>query len=346
MRFFILLSVVVHLVASQISYKTCSFNEICVTIQDCPTYKSYSSQPFRNWPTGLKKLAKSNLCNSEKIDGAQVLSVCCSSPLNYRRCGIQAGDRIAKGTTAKVFEFPWMVLLYSRTDKFVCGGTLVSPRYVLTAAHCVNSEKSKIISVRVGENDINQPIDCNVVDGELDCAPPPQDINVERIIRHPGHSDRSKKNDIALLRLERPATLGDSVVPICLPNGSPEQRIVDPSFLVVSGWGLTENGTSFDVLRYARVPPVSLEDCGLKLRGLDATLRLDQSQICAGGVDQIDNCAGDSGGPLQIISNQTSRYIQYGVVSYGLKSCGVQDEPGVYTNVMYYMKWIFQEVDE
>ncbi|EDS32664.1 coagulation factor VII [Culex quinquefasciatus] len=347
MRILVLLSIFVKLVASQISFKSCTFNEICVSIQDCPTYQGYSSLPFRNWPQDVQKLAKSNLCNNEMINRTPVLSVCCPSPLNSRRCGIQTNDRIvAKGTVANVFEFPWMVLLYSRTDRFVCGGTLVSARYVLTAGHCVNSEESKIISVRVGENDINQPIDCNVDDGEPDCAPAPQDINVEQIIRHPGHSDRSKKNDIALLRLERPAVLGRSVIPICLPNGSPEQRIVNPSFLVVSGWGLTENGTSFDVLRYARVPPVSLEDCGIKLRGLDATLRLDQSQICAGGVDQIDNCAGDSGGPLQIISNQSSRYIQYGVVSYGLKSCGVQDEPGVYTNVLYYMKWIFQNVLE
>lgn len=65
-------------------------------------------------------------------------------------------------------------------------------------------------SVRLGENDIKTPVDCNILDGEEDCAPPPQDIKVEKTVAHPQYSDRSKTNDIALLRLEHPAKLGDS----------------------------------------------------------------------------------------------------------------------------------------
>lgn len=136
------------------------------------------------------------------------------------------------------------------------------------------------------------------------------------------------------------------VRPICLPNGTPQQRMIDPPFFIVSGWGLTENGTSFDVLRYARVPPVSLDACATGVRQLSVSLRLDQSQICAGGIDAVDNCAGDSGGPLQYVSNHTSRFYQLGVVSYGAKSCGIQSLPGVYTNVMFYLNWIMVNVDE
>lgn len=307
-------------------------------------YKQYAGMGFRYWPSDLKDMAKNNLCNQETIDQQKILSVCCPSVMNSRSCGVQAGDRISKGQVAKPFEFPWMALLSLASGEFVCGGTLISTRYVLTAAHCTKFDRIK--SVRLGENDIKTAVDCNILDGEKDCAPPPQDIKVEKNIVHPQYSDRSKTNDIALLRLERPAKLGDSVGTICLPSGTKEQRAVNPSFLVVSGWGLTERNSSFDVLRFARVPPVSIEDCAPKIQNLINHVRLGDSHVCAGGVDQVDNCAGDSGGPLQYISNQTSKYIQYGIVSFGVKTCGEVSLPGVYTKVEHFISWIMEQVDE
>lgn len=100
------------------------------------------------------------------------------------------------------------------------------------------------------------------------------------------------------------------------------------------------------MLRFARVPPVSIEECAPKIQGLINHVRLDDSHVCAGGVDQVDNCAGDSGGPLQYISNQTSKYIQYGVVSFGVKTCGEVSLPGVYTKVEHFISWIMEHVSE
>ncbi|XP_053693703.1 phenoloxidase-activating factor 3-like [Sabethes cyaneus] len=343
MRIATLLSLFAGTLAAQL--KMCSFNELCVPIQNCSLYKPYASGTnYRDWPKELQKKATSNLCNNEKINNTPVLSVCCPTPLNSKQCGLQSSNKISKGKIAQVYEYPWMVLLEDSKNDFVCGGTLISQRYVLTAAHCLKS--AKIISVRVGELDLTSPIDCLIIEEEMECAPPPQDIKVVNITRHPLHSERGKKNDIALLRLERPVEFSNSVKPICLPNGTPEDRMINPAFFIVSGWGLTENGTSFDVLRYARVPPVSLDTCATSVRQLSVALRLDQSQICAGGVDAVDNCAGDSGGPLQYVSNRTTRFYQLGVVSYGLRSCGIQSQPGVYTNVLYYLNWIMENVDE
>ncbi|XP_065087348.1 serine protease grass-like [Ochlerotatus camptorhynchus] len=265
--------------------------------------------------------------------------------MNSRTCGIQGDDRISKGQVAKPFEFPWMALLRNKQGEFVCGGTLVSSRFILTAAHCIRYRY--IVSVRLGENDINQDEDCIVLDGEKECTLPPQDIAVEQEILHPEYSERHKKNDIALLQLQKAATLHHSVQPICLPDGTPGQRMLEPTSYIVSGWGLTtEHGTASNVLRYAVIPSVTLERCAVSVRNLVAWVRLDESHFCAGEVDQMDNCSGDSGGPLQYISNRTSRFVQQGVVAFGIKSCGEKSEPGVYTNVGYFISWIFKHVDE
>lgn len=75
--------------------------------------------------------------------------------------------------------------------------------------------------------------------------------------------------------------------------------------------------------------------------------RITNKQICAGGYFGRDSCAGDSGGPLKYVSthiNGSPSYIQYGIVSYGPRHCGISGQPGVYTKISPYIGWILDNI--
>ncbi|XP_041778114.1 CLIP domain-containing serine protease 2-like [Anopheles merus] len=339
-----------HQVTGQ--FNECPGDEMCISIGECERFLPHYNQPAK-WSPSLRDEFRRRVCQREKMNGVNVYKVCCEPPapttegerkrglelLDLENCGAYTDDKISFGQDAKLFQFPWMALLKSKAGSFFCGGTLINERYVLTAAHClVNND---VASVRLGEYDLNSTIDCNK---HGDCAPAPQDIPVERAISHEDYSARYKQHDIGLIRLARRASLNDNVLPICLP--------VTPAFLTkqtiffVVGWGQTQNALFANKLQFTKLDLMANDECLKQLRPKDRFVRISDSQLCAIGSNLSDNCSGDSGGPLKSISIQNSRYVQYGVVSFGLRTCGKQSAPGVYTRVEHYVDWILEQLED
>jgi len=251
--------------------------------------------------------------------------------------------RIVEGFPAFPQQFPFAVLLgYKQNEQitFSCGGALIGKRFVLTAAHCFHTNKPTV--VRLGEQNISTDPDC----AELNkCAPDHQDIKIEKITVHKNYEQNPFfVNDIALIKLAKPAIINPGVQVVCMPSlaGSLSASLVGKTPTVV-GWGRTDPfsngylsvfGVASPVLQYVEVPIVNQQRCRDTFRSQIS----DQKQICAGG-QRGDSCSGDSGGPLMYRSDENEPWTLIGIVSYGNTRCGSQ-APAVYTNVGYYMDWI------
>jgi len=216
-----------------------------------------------------------------------------------------------------VNEYPWQVGLVSRTGRSpFCGGTLISDRHIMTAAHCTAGSKASNIYILLGEHKIDDAKQTKV--------------EVATITDDPLYNSNTMKNDFSILTLKEPVTFTREISPACLPSDTTQQYAGQVA--TVSGWGtLKSNGAQPTVLMEVDVTVTTNEFCK-NVYGND----LDKINICAMD-DGKDSCQGDSGGPLVIQEN--GRFALIGVVSYGY-GCASPNIPGVYARVSERKEWI------
>lgn len=245
-------------------------------------------------------------------------------------------NHIWGGTEAQLNEFPHIAALgypvKGQEIPFRCGASLISDKFLLTAAHCLSPQKPTYARLGVVKLFDYDPVD------------PPVDVGILETFSHPNYTGRPLKNDIALLLLNRTIT-EPFLHPACLFT-----NYTDPdssTLLSIAGWGSTDpNDISLSpILLKANVTTLLRDTCNSTLaqsksgrRGLN---ELQESQLCALGRNEQnentgDTCTGDSGGPLELVDGRR-RYI-VGVTSSG-KLCGSR-WPGIYTRVSRYLDWI------
>ncbi|KAJ9596094.1 hypothetical protein L9F63_012678, partial [Diploptera punctata] len=265
-------------------------------------------------------------------------------------CGTREIDRIIGGKDAELGSFPWIVRIgyitpnSTKEPMFRCGAVLVSKLYVVSAAHCVTNLPFHLTvgAIRLGEHNTMTDPDC-----ENDvCADPVQDYRPAQIIAHDNYGNPSFKNDISLIRLDRPVKFTDYVKPICMIRGEQMDKQYIGETSEVAGWGIydIENPKPSVILQTIKLPIVENEKC------VDAFKKhadIGPTQMCVGGMIGEDSCGGDSGGPLMkvdVVGRKEPRYYLIGIVSFGAKRCGASTMPGVYTRIANYMNWIMDHM--
>nr|AAB37260.1 early trypsin precursor [Culex quinquefasciatus]AAK50138.1 early trypsin [Culex quinquefasciatus] len=227
--------------------------------------------------------------------------------------------RIVGGFEVDIKDVPYQVSLRS-FGSHICGGSIISKRWILTAAHCASSADRPKETIRVGSSEKGSG-------GQI--------LKLKRIVQHPQYDGSIIDYDFSLLELAEELELDDSHTTIALPEQ--DEPVTDGAICRVSGWGNTQSSAqSNKFLRATDVPSVNQDKCSEAYSDFGGVT---PRMICAGYQEGgKDACQGDSGGPL------VSGGKLVGVVSWGY-GCAVAGYPDVYSQIASVRDWIKEVSD-
>ncbi|KAM4904254.1 acrosin-like [Sylvia borin] len=239
--------------------------------------------------------------------------------------------RIVGGTAAKPGAWPWIVsiqdFLESGTGN-ICGGSLISTQWVLTAAHCIDMVGLiGMLKVVIGATQLTRP------------GPGAQTRRVKRVLMHQSFNPDDLSYDIALMELDYPVQCSPSIQLACVPNAT--LTVSELQNCWVAGWGATTARAlgydASDRLQEAKVQLIDLQLCNSSdwYAG-----KIQSYNLCAGYPQgNIDTCMGDSGGPLMCKDNTAEYWWVVGVASWG-EGCARARQPGVFISTQHFYDWI------
>ncbi|NXH21853.1 ACRO protein, partial [Bucco capensis] len=240
--------------------------------------------------------------------------------------------RIVGGTDAQPGAWPWIVSIQDPWRKgtgHICGGSLISNQWVLTAAHCfIQARYIPMWRVVVGATHLAR------------LGPEAQVRHIKQLIVHEHYNSVDQSNDIALLELDQPVQCSDYIQLACVPDAS--VKVLELTSCYISGWGSTSarSGRPTDVLQEAKVHLINTKLCNSSHWYHGA---IHSHNLCAGYVQGgIDTCQGDSGGPLVCQDNNFDYFWLVGVTSWG-RGCARAQQPGVYASTQHFYEWILQQ---
>lgn len=242
--------------------------------------------------------------------------------------GPQSNTLILDGNITKAQEVPYQAVLFE-DGSMVCGGSILSPSHILTAAHCVEGSPQLSRDVMIGIDNLEERNSKRI-------------YSIRKIVMHPEYRKVASigTRDFAIIflndRLEMD-TEGFQAKTVSLTEDSYVGQVA-----IVSGFGDTDPSISSTLLRSVHIPIITNQEC----KNVFGTL-IDSSMLCAGELEgRKGPYCGDSGGPLVIKNGEN--FIQVGVVSWGKNKAvnGLKKHYSVYGSISFAHKWIIETINK
>ncbi|XP_017037311.1 serine protease grass-like [Drosophila kikkawai] len=279
-------------------------------------YPEYSRQPslagIAN-PVSIRPPPETAVFGVENFGRARLLTV---------PCGTSLSTRIMNGTNAEPEVAAWMARIHYESH-FICGGTVIHRRFVLTAAQCLKNRHEATLIVKLGAYDIRGST---------------LEYGVSKTIIHHEFDREGLINDIGLLLLSRDIEFSLHVYPICIIlNPEVKSKVESAYTFDAYGWGKTNESKISNILQKVTLDRYDRSECNKLFE-----ISLPSSQICVGS-NVGGSCDGDGGGPLtkKVIVNGLQRQTQFGILSFTTRACSFV---GVNTDVTCYVDWIVRKV--